>query len=66
LKGDIKMIDKFQKIFDEMGTNEKVIVELDFYEVSRILALLKSNNAYEQALEECLNQGFKKAEQEFK
>lgn len=55
-------IDKFQKLFETMGLHDEVCVTLDVSEVSIILSLLKSNEAYCKVLEENLEKMFDKLE----
>jgi hypothetical protein len=54
------MLDKFQKLFDDMGSEEKVSVKLDLYEVSTILSLIKADEVYTKSLEENLLKMFDK------
>ncbi|MBD8839365.1 hypothetical protein IFU39_16255 [Paenibacillus sp. CFBP 13594] len=56
------MKEKFQKLFDSMKLNDKVTVELDLYEVGRILSMVKSVDAYEQSLEDNMLKNFEKSE----
>jgi hypothetical protein len=60
----MKLIEKLQKRFDEMGTREVVDVALNFNEVSYIIALLKSSEAYEKAVEQNMMAAFDKVEKE--
>jgi hypothetical protein len=57
---------KFQYAFNVMKTTETIAINLEYSEVSRVLALLKSNDALEEALGKNLNECFIKAENEFK
>lgn len=66
-KGAKTMITKkFQDAFNDMKTTETISVSLEYSEVSRVLALLKSDDAFEKALADQLNDCFIKAENEFR
>lgn len=54
------MVDKFQKLFDNMDAEGKTQVELELDEVSIILALLKANDEYMKTLEKNLFASFEK------
>jgi|GEM_PF-6750718 len=60
------MIEKFQQLFDSMGSNDEVSVTLDAAEVSTILSLLKANQALLDSLKENLTAMFDKLENKLK
>lgn len=55
---------KFEQLFDGMMTTEAREVKLEYYEVSQILALLKSSDSYTAAMKENLRRTFDKVELE--
>lgn len=60
----MKLVNRFQKIFDEMVLNEVAQVPLSMPDVSNVLALLKADEALMKALNDHMSAGFKKAEME--